>query len=666
VPGSPGAADDITGVSDALEVVRAIKASGAPQRDVMLVITDGEEAGLLGSSAFFGGDPSARHVGFVFNLEARGGGGRAAMFETGPGNGAAIGLFRKTAKRPSASSLAVFVYKMLPNDTDFTVARAAGATGLNFAFIGRQFDYHSPSSTVAALDQGSVQQMGEEVLGPARAGAFSRALPPRTADAVYANIVGDLMLAYPPWVGWIVLAGIAGLIVYAGVRARRGGPLKWLDLAQGVGASALLLVGGALILHTVRALTGFGFGWIEGRALLARFPHYEAAIGFAALAVALLTALALALGEARFAAVLIAVAAALASSAFGGLDVTALVEGAVAAGLALILLGRPASLAGSWIGLLAAGLGGALFLQIVAPTTAFLIAWPLAAGALIAVLIIEAKTRVPLRWTLAVVLMVLVTAWTGSLIHSLLQAMDLPELPALPLWLAAMALWPLLWPQARAANGAIASAALVAAFGLALWLHFANPWSPRHPRVAEPLYVVDEGSGHAWRVSPFEPDPWTASVLRADGGKIGLMAFPTFRHAAWAAPARGGPIPAPAIDITKAVDGSIAVHAAMTADATLHLDLRTDTVVAGGAVDGKTAPILNQPGKWTHLVWQAAPQGVTVAFKPVGHGALDIRYAQYTPAWPAAAKPLPPMPADLMPWDMSGSEVATGTLRSTW
>jgi hypothetical protein len=212
----------------------------------------------------------------------------------------------------------------------------------------------------------------------------------------------------------------------------------------------------------------------------------------------------------------------------------------------------------------------------------------------------------------------------------------------------------------------LASAALAAALSLALWLNFTSPWSPRHPRAVEPLYVVDEGSGHAWRVSPFEPDPWTESVLKADGGKIGLMEFPAFRHATWAAPAHAEPIPAPAIDITKAADGTIAVHAAMTPSATLLLDLRTDTVVTGGAVDGKSAPILDQPGKWTHLLWQAAPGGVTAAFKPVGHGALDIRYAEFTPAWPAAARPLPPMPADLMAWDMSGSEVATRTLRSNW
>ena len=222
VPGSPGAADDITGVASELEIARAIKAGGVPARDVMVVFTDGEEAGLLGAHAFFRGDPAAAHVGFVLNMETRGGGGRAKMFETSANNGAAIDLFRRTAVRPDSNSLAVFVYKLMPNDTDFTVAKAKGLTGFNYAFIGRQFDYHSPSSSVAALDQGSVQHMGDEVLPTARALAFSPTLPGAAPDAAYADVFGLFVLAYPAWAGWIVLALAAGLIAVGGGAARPG------------------------------------------------------------------------------------------------------------------------------------------------------------------------------------------------------------------------------------------------------------------------------------------------------------------------------------------------------------------------------------------------------------------------------------------------------------
>ncbi|HEY2178418.1 MAG TPA: M20/M25/M40 family metallo-hydrolase [Caulobacteraceae bacterium] len=664
VPGSPGAADDITGVADALEIVRAIRAAGQPRRDVMLVLTDGEEGDLLGASSFFADDPAARHIGFVLNEEARGGGGRAAMFETGSGNGAAISLFRRTTKRASANSLSVFIYRLLPNDTDYTVAKAAGVPGLNFAFIGRQFDYHSPSSTIAALDQGSVQQMGEEVLGPARALAFAPTLPPRTSDAVYGNLVGDFILAYPPWVGWLVLAAIGALIVAAGLRARRARELRWLDGLQGIGAALLLLTAGALALHLTRALTGIGFGWMEGRPLLARFPLFEIDMALAALAVGLLVTLGLAVGEARFAAVLLIAAAGLACSAFGGFDVAALIEAGVAAVLALILLGRPARSAGVWVGLLAAGWLAALALQILAPTTAAVIAWPLAAGSIVAVLIIRPTWQVVPRWAAALIVMALAAAFTFSLGHSLMQAMDRPELPALALWLTTLSLWPVLWPRARMVNAGLAGAVLLAALAIALAVHFTSPWSARHPRAAEPVYIVDDG--RAWRASPLEPDRWTAAVLEADGGRLGRVEFPTFEQPLWAAPARPVPLAAPAIDITRAADGTIAVHAAMAPQAMLRLDMGTDTSVTAGAIDGKAAPILTQPGKWTHLVWQAAPDGVTVAFMPIGHGTLQVRYALFTPSWPPTATPLPPMPANLMAWDRAGSTVVVGIVRSTW
>lgn len=668
VPGSPGAADDITAVSDALEIVRTIQATGQPLRDVMLVITDGEEVDLLGAVAFFSDDPAARHVGFVLNLEARGGGGRAQMFETATGNGAAVNLFLKTAIRPEANSLSVFIYKLLPNDTDYTVAKAAGVPGLNFAFIGRQFDYHSPSSTVAALDQGSVQHMGDEVLGPALALANAPALPARTDDLVYANLVGDWVAAYPPWVGWILLIVAGGLIVTAATRSRRAKELKWLDIAQGAGAAILLLASAALAMHAVRHLTGVGFGWIEGRALLARFPVYETTIALAGLAAAMFALFALSLGEARLAVVLFAAAGALASSAFGGLDVTALIEAGVVLVLGVILLGRPAGYSGAWVGALSLAWLIALALQVLAPTTAFLIAWPLIAGGVTAHLTAPSQKAPPwARWIAALAIMALTAAWAGSLIHSLLQAMDLPELPALPVWLASLALWPLLWPRpgSRTASIVLASLALTGALAGGLWLAFTDPWTPRYPQVVEPLFVVDEGSGKTWRVSPLPPDPWTRSVLKADGGKIETANFPTFSKPAWAAPAATAYVPAPTIDVTRAADGTVSVHVTADPRQWLRLDLETDAVVTDGTAQGRPAPMLTRPDQWTHFLW-AASKDLTISFKTLGHGSLDIRYAAFAPGWPAAAKPLPAMPPALMPWDMAGSSVATGAIRTNW
>ncbi len=670
VPGSPGAADDITGVASVLEVVRAIKVKGVPERDVMVVFTDGEEAGLLGATVFFRDDPMASHVGFIMNLEARGGGGRATMFETGQNNGGAIDLYRRTAPRPAANSLTVFLYKHLSNDTDYKVPKAKGIAGLNYAFIGRQFDYHSPSSTVAALDQGSVQHIGEQVLSTARALAFASALPARTPDEVYGQVVGHLTLAYPAWGGWILLGGIALLMAVAAWRNRESGRVPWWDMAGGAGAGLLLLVGAAAALHLARYATGYGFGWMAGRPLLARFPTFEVAMALAGLGALMLIAAGLARGSLRIVGVLLALAIGLASSAFGGFDMPGLVEGMLAGGLALLLLGRPVGVFGGWMGLLSIGFLATLGLQIWAPTIAFTIGWPLAAGAASAALIVSGEKRRPAEWTLVLALSAVTLAWLGNLFHGFLQGLDVPELPALIVWLAAFCLWPLAWvrPDRAATPSAFAPGAAILAVGLgvALWLNVTDPYSPRHPRAVTPLYVVDHDGGRSWRVSPFKPDPWTRGVLGADGGAIAERAIPGFKDKVWAARAVNVAAAPPDISAGGNADGTVSLRARASADTSLELELKIDAPTAWVRLNGRPVTLATVPGAPIFIRWSAAPDGLVLTFKPTRPGVLSVTYAAYRRGWPAAAKPLPPLPAKMMAWDMFGSTVMVGTTSARW
>jgi hypothetical protein len=658
----------MTGVASELEILRAIKTGGVPARDVMLVFTDGEEAGLLGATAFFADHPLAPHVGFILNLESRGGGGRASMFETGADNGGAIDLYKRTAVKPDANSLSVFLYKHLPNDTDYTVAKAKGIPGLNYAFIGRQFDYHSPSSTVQVLDQGSVQHIGEQVLGTARAIAFSPTLPPKAPDAVYGQLPGGFLLVYPAWGGWLLLAGIAGLLAVAIWRAQRVEPWSWLSAAQGAGTGLLILIGGATVLHLTRHTTGYGFGWIAGRPLLARFAIYEVAIALAGLGAVMLIAVAAARGPVRRVAALLFALAGAASSVFGGFDAVGLGEGVAAAMLALIVLGRPAGLFSSWLGLLITGFLAALALQIWAPTIAHTIAWPLLAGAVCAALTAAPAGRRPIGWSLALVITALAFAWLGSLLHNLLQGLDVPELPALVLWLGTFSAWPLVQPeegQSRALGFAPGALLTAGGVGVALYLCLASPYSPRYPEVTEPLYVVDHDTGKAWRVSPYKPGPWVEdAVLRADGGVVSQRAMPTFSQPVWAAPAKPVTATAPDVGLTRNPDGTLTLHARADADETLDLALTLGAVGKDATLNGKPAELPTKPNVPIFIRWSASPEGVTLTFKPSGPGALKLGYAAYRPQWPAEAKPLPYRPAALMDWDMYGSTVVTGTLNA--
>jgi hypothetical protein len=146
-------------------------------------------------------------------------------------------------------------------------------------------------------------------------------------------------------------------------------------------------------------------------------------------------------------------------------------------------------LAGSWIGVLAVGAIVALGLQIGAPTIAYVVAWPLLAAAACAALTAGATGGRPLAWAASLILIAATLAWLGGIFHSALQGLDLPELAALPVWLGAMAIWPLAWPQSPRWRESLAPGAAVLALGLAVMavIHFTSPWSPRYPRAVAAL-----------------------------------------------------------------------------------------------------------------------------------------------------------------------------------
>jgi hypothetical protein len=168
---------------------------------VIILLTDAEEIGLDGAHVFFRDPAWARRAGAVINMESRGGGGRAAMFETGRGNARWMDVYRQHVARPSSNSLAVLIYELMPNNTDFTIPKERGYGGFNFAFIGLAGLYHSPLATADRLDQGALQDIGAQALGVAAALAFAPELPQRAGDAVFADVLGMFVIAYPPALG---------------------------------------------------------------------------------------------------------------------------------------------------------------------------------------------------------------------------------------------------------------------------------------------------------------------------------------------------------------------------------------------------------------------------------------------------------------------------------
>ncbi len=224
VPRGPGAGDDASGVAAILESLRALKAGPQLERDVILLINEGEEAGLFGADVFSSEHPWARDVGVVLNFDARGNSGPSYMFETTERNGWLIEQLARALPHPMATSLTVDVYRLMPNDTDLTIYKQHGMAGLNFAFVGGLYYYHSPEDTPANLDMRTLQHQGENLLAMARHLGRLDLDDVWRDDVVYTSLLEHLVVIYPmtwvvPLMGCAVLVYIA--VVVLGVMRQR-------------------------------------------------------------------------------------------------------------------------------------------------------------------------------------------------------------------------------------------------------------------------------------------------------------------------------------------------------------------------------------------------------------------------------------------------------------
>lgn len=255
VPAGPGASDDGSGVAAILEIARALKAAPAPRHPVVLLLDEGEEAGLLGAVAFEDGSAEASEIKAVVNMDARGTSGPSYMFETSGANGWLIDAWARLAPRPVTTSLAAFLYDQLPNDTDLTIFKRHHLPGLNFAFIGGATHYHTPDDNLAFSSPASLQHQGESGLAAvvALAGA-DLASPPPPGNLVFFDVLSFTVVRWPiGWTLWMALLALALLIATA-VAGMRRGQLGGGDLALGLLAPPAMLVLTALLAYGLQLL----------------------------------------------------------------------------------------------------------------------------------------------------------------------------------------------------------------------------------------------------------------------------------------------------------------------------------------------------------------------------------------------------------------------------
>lgn len=255
VPEAPGAADDAFGVAVTLEAARVLAARSDRNWSVMVLVTDGEEAGLMGAAALVTDREVLRRLQAYLNLEAVGSASPVQLFESGPGNGWLVHPWAALAPHPRGDSFAVEIYRRLPNDTDFSILKRHDIPGLNFAAIGDSYAYHTARDTPERVSPEALADTGENVVAIVNGLDDIDITQRSTRPATFFDIGGTIAASYGPVVSWLiaVLAVVVGIVAWIrvmGAAVRMEGAGRWLL------TFVWTLLGAALVIAAMVGATG--------------------------------------------------------------------------------------------------------------------------------------------------------------------------------------------------------------------------------------------------------------------------------------------------------------------------------------------------------------------------------------------------------------------------
>lgn len=674
-PLSPGAGDDTAGVAVALEVARALRAGGLLRRSVIFLMTDGEEVGLLGANAFFDGDPLRKQTGLIVNLEARGDSGRALMFQTSGNNRKLVETYRRNVTTPASDSLMVTIYKQMPNDTDLTAALERGYAGMNFAFVGHQMAYHTPLSTAASLNQGSIQHMGGQILPLVR--DFAQATDPGrgSGDMVFADVFGQYFVAYPAGLGWGLAVIVIGAIfaLTAAALARRSA--NWRDVARGAGAAIALPLCIAATLMLAQRLVALLLDDIASPyAVTGQFAWMLAATLLLGLGTGALVIDAAVRGR-RWRLAFCVVAASVLAAFLGDFSLVALLIG-VAAGFVLAAsTGRPAALPG-WLAGAASVLGvAALALQLWLPMGAHALIWPLALLLPVIALLLFAPGRtdrpvVLIALALPAALLAGLMARTGYDLFTMI-GVTAPAIVAPFLMLAALALAPLLWPlRALPCMGkllAIAGFILATVAGIV-----GRTPSAASPELVEAFRIADVDTDDTrWASGKPDKSGWVEAMLAQDGGKPRPGSIAPFAKGDYrVAQAKPLPVAAPRLEVTATGQGSARlVHIrAVNANAGryMRIHFKPSVDLTGMQLAGKPVAGTLKAGEWSQVIFHASGgEEIRLTLHADRPGQIEVRMAEVRGGDPVGGSPIP-LPPHVVPYRRSGDTMIVTRRTASW
>jgi hypothetical protein len=260
---TPGASDNGAAVSSMLEVIQLLSREKKQRNDIVFLFTDQEEMGLLGAESFVHTWPGIDSIGFVLNFDARGNAGPVLTFEISEPNGWAVSRYAKSVSHPYANSFLYEAYKLLPNDTDFSMFRKKKISGLNSAFADGYTYYHSAADTYGNLDLNTLQDEGDNMLSLVRYFGNTDLSNTRAADVIFFNPVGDWLIVFPKSLDILFISLITfgfAWLVYLGITKNRLTFGKML-----LGALFTLI---AIILSVV-------LGIVVVKTVSSLYPHYS-------------------------------------------------------------------------------------------------------------------------------------------------------------------------------------------------------------------------------------------------------------------------------------------------------------------------------------------------------------------------------------------------------
>lgn len=262
-PDAPGGGDDGIGVAVSLETARVLAALPERRHTIAVLVTDGEEAGLMGASGLTADRDVMDRLQAYVNLDMTGSSGTAMLFETGPENPWIVAPWRSSAPHPRGASFAYEIYRRLPNDTDFSVFKRYGIPGLNFAVIGDSYAYHTARDTADRVDDATLRKTGENTVETLLALDRRDLTTRRGGEPTYFDAGGTIALLWGPSIAWLIAVvalafGTLAWVKVLAVSVRLEGLGRWLFYALwtvlGAAVVAAALVGGTWALRETRTV----------------------------------------------------------------------------------------------------------------------------------------------------------------------------------------------------------------------------------------------------------------------------------------------------------------------------------------------------------------------------------------------------------------------------